>query len=346
MSLSDPWFKLSNATRSPTAIRRTIELVLAGCIRQYQLEARYSWEYASRLLDGASSQFDRYDSKDEQSHICQLVSHMLSLPCPYLLISLYFSQFIDQSLAADPTIPRYDFGFAQQYKDYMNNLATQWNDVPAYVTQLINSVGQDLKTSRQMQDVVNSEWDPMYQVWANYLTQYENTNNAAWKYSISLAFDTTNIKRDFQLQKRSSCSLASGSLSSVTGSQTATSAQASDTNSVTITQPSTISGSASASSAVVCPNNAVDENPPGCVQPSSSSQPFSCSAGSNLGAATYNPATWCGCNTGSGIYPTMTTGTGNAACAYTTLPTNTINPTPVTVVLSTTSSAAFSCTSA
>ena len=199
---------------------------------------------------------------------------MLSLSCHCFLMFLYSSQSIDESLAEDPTIPRYDFGFAQQYKDYMNNLATQWNDVPAYVTQLINSVGQDLTTSGQMQDVVNSEWKPMYVVWANYLTQYRDTN-AAWKYSISLAFDTTNNKRDLQLQKRSSCSLASGSLS-VTGSQSATSAQASDTKSGTIKQPSTISGSA----------------------------------------------------------------------AYTTLPTNTINPTPVTVIPSTTTSAAFSCTSA
>ena len=277
---------------------------------------------------------------------------------------LYSSQLIDQYLAGDPTIRRYDFGFAQQYKDYMNNLATQWNDVPAYVTQLINSIGQDLRTSQQIQDVVDSEWTAMYQVWASYKTHYGNTNGAAWKYSISLAFDTTNIKQDLQLQKRSSCSITSGRLSSVTGSQTATSAQACGTMSVTTTsavicpnnavdenqpncvQPSTISGSASTSSAVICPNNAMDENPPGCVQPSLSSQPFSCSAGSSLGAATYNPATWCGCNTGSGIYPTMTTRTGNAACAYTTLPTNTVNPTPMTVVLSTTASAVFSCNSA
>lgn len=219
----------------------------------------------------------------------------------------------------------------------MNNFATQWNDVPAYVTQLINNVGQDLAISRQMPDVDNSEWGPMYQVWAEFFTKYENTNSAAWKYSISLVFDTTNTKRDLQLLKRSSCSLASGSLPIVTGSQTGTSAAPSS---------STISPTITTASVVICPNNAVDENPPGCVQTSSSSKSFSCSAGSNLGAATYNPATWCECNTGTGIYATMTTGTGNAACAYTALPTNTVNPTPVTAVPSTTTSAAFSCTSA
>lgn len=80
----------------------------------------------------------------------------------------------------------------------------------------------------------------------------------------------------------------------------------------------------------ICPNNAVDENPPNCVQPSTSSVPFKCSAGSNLGAATYSPATWCGCNTPTGtLYPTMTTGSGNAACAYTKTPDATVNPTPV-----------------
>ena len=244
----------------------------------------------------------------------------------------------------------------------MNDFAIHWNDVPAYVTELIDSVGEDLTTSRQMQDVFISEWNAMFQLWANYLAQ-KGPNGAAWKYSISLAFDTTNIKRDLQLQKRSS-SLASASLSSVTGSQTATSAQTSGTKSVTTmsavicpnnavdenapncVQPSAISSSASTSSAVICPNNAMDGNPPSRVQPSSSSQPLSCSADSNLGTATYNPTTWCGCNTGSGIYPTMTTGTGNMACAYTTLPTNTVNPTPVTLLPSTTTSALFSCTSA
>jgi len=39
----------------------------------------------------------------------------------------------------------------------------------------------------------------------------------------------------------------------------------------------------------VCLNNAVEQNVPGCVQPTTSSASLSCSVGSNLGAATYDP---------------------------------------------------------
>ena len=74
----------------------------------------------------------------------------------------------------------------------------------------------------------------------------------------------------------------------------------------------------------------MNQDPPNCTQPPSSSQPFSCSAGSNAGLATYDPATWCGCNSPTGtLYPTLTTGSGDAACAYTAVPSATVNPTIV-----------------
>ena len=91
-------------------------------------------------------------------------------------------------------------------------------------------------------------------------------------------------------------------------------------------------------------HNPVDEDPPNCVEPASSSVPFKCSAGSNVGLATYDPATWCGCNTNSGtLYPTLPSGSGDAACAYTTPPSVTVNPTQVPVD---TSAAAASAASA
>lgn len=62
----------------------------------------------------------------------------------------------------------------------MNNFAAQWNGVPDYVAKLIRNVGDDLKTSRQMPDVVQMEWDAMYQLYARWLTEYEQTNTAAW----------------------------------------------------------------------------------------------------------------------------------------------------------------------
>jgi len=76
----------------------------------------------------------------------------------------------------------------------------------------------------------------------------------------------------------------------------------------------------------------VKQDPPNCVEPPSSSEPLKCSAGSNVGKATFDPATWCGCNTLTGtLYPTMTTGSGDAACAYTKVPDTTVNPTAIPV---------------
>ena len=125
----------------------------------------------------------------------------------------------------------------------------------------------------------------------------------------------------------------------ITSGPTTTSAAASQTapicmnNPVDEDPPNCIQPSSSATrTAPICMNNPVDEDPPNCIQPSTSSQPFKCSAGSNLGVATYDPATWCGCNTNSGtLYPTMTTGSGDAACAYTAPPTITVKPTAVPV---------------
>ncbi|KAI4126334.1 MAG: hypothetical protein LQ338_003811, partial [Usnochroma carphineum] len=98
--------------------------------------------------------------------------------------------------------------------------------------------------------------------------------------------------------------------------------------------PSTSSGPTSTYKPPTCMNNPVDQDPPNCTQPPTTSQPFSCSAGSNIGAATYDPATWCGCNSPTGgtqraIYPTLPSGSGDAACAYTAPPSTTVNPTIV-----------------
>ena len=103
----------------------------------------------------------------------------------------------------------------------------------------------------------------------------------------------------------------------------------------TDTGPITSGPSASATATPtgpICMHNPVDQDPPKCIEPSSSSQPFKCSAGSNIGLATYDPATWCGCNTNSGtLYPTLPSGSGDAACAYTAPPSITVNPTAVLV---------------
>ncbi|KAL8699462.1 MAG: hypothetical protein Q9201_005989 [Fulgogasparrea decipioides] len=100
----------------------------------------------------------------------------------------------------------------------------------------------------------------------------------------------------------------------------------------TITSPIiTNLGPTSTNKPPTCMHNPVDEDPSNCTNPSSTSQPFSCSAGSNIGLATYDPATWCGCNSPTGtLYPTLPSGSGDAACAYTTPPSQTVNPTRVT----------------
>ncbi|KAL8991880.1 MAG: hypothetical protein Q9169_007569, partial [Polycauliona sp. 2 TL-2023] len=76
-----------------------------------------------------------------------------------------------------------------------------------------------------------------------------------------------------------------------------------------------------------CPNDGVRQNAPGCPTPTTSTGgPLSCGTGSNVGVATYNPATWCGCN--GDIYPTISGATSDY-CAYTTVPESTINPTVI-----------------
>ncbi|KAL8749817.1 MAG: hypothetical protein Q9199_007462, partial [Rusavskia elegans] len=75
-----------------------------------------------------------------------------------------------------------------------------------------------------------------------------------------------------------------------------------------------------------CPNDGVRQNAPGCPTPTTSTGgPLRCSTGSNIGAATFNPATWCGCNDGK-VYPTIPDTTSDY-CAYKTVPTSTIRPT-------------------
>lgn len=77
-----------------------------------------------------------------------------------------------------------------------------------------------------------------------------------------------------------------------------------------------------------CPNDGVRQNAPGCPTPTTSTGgPLRCSTGSNIGAATFNPATWCGCNDGK-VYPTIPDTTSDY-CAYKTVPTSTIRPTQV-----------------
>lgn len=65
-----------------------------------------------------------------------------------------------------------------------------------------------------------------------------------------------------------------------------------------------------------CPNDGVRQNAPYCPTTTAATS-FSCGAGSNIGAATFTPATWCGCNDGN-TYPTMTS--ASDACAYTAAP--------------------------
>ncbi|KAL8712969.1 MAG: hypothetical protein Q9220_002829 [cf. Caloplaca sp. 1 TL-2023] len=76
-----------------------------------------------------------------------------------------------------------------------------------------------------------------------------------------------------------------------------------------------------------CPNDGVRQNAPGCPTPSTSTGgPLRCSTGSNLGAAIYDPKTWCGCN--GDIYSTISGATSDY-CAYSTVPASTIRPTQV-----------------
>lgn len=78
-----------------------------------------------------------------------------------------------------------------------------------------------------------------------------------------------------------------------------------------------------------CPNDGVRQNAPGCPTPTTSTGgPLRCSTGSNVGLATYNPATWCGCN--GQIYSTISGATSDY-CAYTTAPISTIRPTQVPI---------------
>lgn len=83
-----------------------------------------------------------------------------------------------------------------------------------------------------------------------------------------------------------------------------------------------------------CPNNPVQQNAPYCPT-STAATSFSCGVGSNLGVATFTPATWCGCNDGN-TYPTMTS--ASAPCAYTAAPAGSLVIHPSAVPIPTTTS--------
>ncbi|KAL8779190.1 MAG: hypothetical protein Q9194_001571 [Teloschistes cf. exilis] len=74
-----------------------------------------------------------------------------------------------------------------------------------------------------------------------------------------------------------------------------------------------------------CPNNGVDENGPNCPKPSSTTG-FSCGLASNVGVATFSPATWCACRNPDKSYSTMS---GDHPCAYSTPPATEIHPSAV-----------------
>ncbi|KAL8836757.1 MAG: hypothetical protein Q9170_002786 [Blastenia crenularia] len=71
-----------------------------------------------------------------------------------------------------------------------------------------------------------------------------------------------------------------------------------------------------------CPNDGVRENAPNCPKPSSTTG-FSCGVASNVGVATYTPATWCACRNPDNSYSTMS---GDDPCAYPTPPATPITP--------------------
>lgn len=75
-----------------------------------------------------------------------------------------------------------------------------------------------------------------------------------------------------------------------------------------------------------CPNDGVRQNAPNCPKPSSATG-FSCGLASNLGVATYTPATWCACRNPDNSYSTMS---GDHPCAYTAPPATPIHPHVVT----------------
>ncbi|KAL8735678.1 MAG: hypothetical protein Q9166_000847 [cf. Caloplaca sp. 2 TL-2023] len=74
-----------------------------------------------------------------------------------------------------------------------------------------------------------------------------------------------------------------------------------------------------------CPNDGVRQNAPYCPTPSSATG-FSCGLASNVGVATYSPATWCACQNPENSYPTMS---GEDPCGYATPPATAIHPSAV-----------------
>lgn len=74
-----------------------------------------------------------------------------------------------------------------------------------------------------------------------------------------------------------------------------------------------------------CPNGGVRQNTAYYPTPSSVTT-FSCGAASNIGLATWMPATWCACKNPNNQYPTMS---GDYPCGCTTPPATTISPGPV-----------------
>lgn len=211
----------------------------------------------------------------------------------------------------------------------MNDFQNQWNTVPGYVQDLTDNIRADLVASQTLVGYNVNEWAQLSTVWNSFNREY-GRGTGGWQYSINLAFDTSNTKRDLEFFKRqgASCQKPLSSASSITSRASSAS---SITSRATLTSSGSVTGSIS-NTAPICPNNPVDENPPGCVQPSSASPTvLKCSAGSNLGLATFVPATWCGCNQGpsTNVYPTLTTGSGDAACAYKTIPSTTVHPTQV-----------------
>ncbi|KAL8721425.1 MAG: hypothetical protein Q9225_001900 [Loekoesia sp. 1 TL-2023] len=106
----------------------------------------------------------------------------------------------------------------------------------------------------------------------------------------------------------------------------ASSTRSPPTASVTLAPTSKVAQTSASVNPADCPNDGVRQNAPNCPKPSSATG-FSCGLASNIGVATYTPATWCACQNPDNSYSTMS---GDHPCAYTAPPATPIHPHVVT----------------
>ena len=103
---------------------------------------------------------------------------------------------LDHTLTGSPNTPNANFGFVSKYKSYMDDWAAQRSTLPSYMPQLIESIENDLQTSRCLTDFNEEQWQ-------SFLQRYDEHGGMDWdsvNYHVSFRWDTTNVPRDLEIR--------------------------------------------------------------------------------------------------------------------------------------------------